>query len=155
MFQGPVVIIQLHEQIRRISAVDPLRRVFDGIVRRLAGYRVAEHDSPDRNSSKQPDIVLLDRADPVWHALFVHLKAQVVKDICRILEPQMAVDVAVKMIACRVLHSFVQLHQLRVLRRHIDLDISRDPFAIVGKPLDQARILQGRYSHRTVLIIDL
>src|SRR5699024_5197706 len=92
---------------------------------------------------------------PVWYAFFIHLKAQVVEDIRRILEPKMAVDIAVKMIAGRVLHSFVQLYQLRVLRRHIDLDISRDPLAVVRKPLDHTRIPQRRYSHRTVLIIDL
>src|SRR5699024_11219252 len=65
--------------------------------------------------------------DPVGHPFFIHFKTQVIENIGRIAESQMAVDISVKMITGRILHSLVQLHQLCILSRHIDLNIGRDP----------------------------
>ena len=155
MLQCPVIVIEFHQKIRGKRPVDPLGRILDGIIFRLPGDRVAEHDSADGHAAEQSDVVFLHRTDPVRRPFLIHLKAQVVKDIGRVPETQMPVDIPVKMIAGRVFHPLFQLYKFRVLGRHIDLDIGRDALAVVGQPFDQAGIPERRYTHRAVLVIDL
>ena len=67
----------------------------------------------------------------------------------------MTVNIAIEMITGRILHPFIQFHQFGILCRHIDLDICRNPLALVREPFDQAGITQGRYSHGLILVVDL
>ena len=67
----------------------------------------------------------------------------------------MPVNIPVEMIAGCILHSFFQFYQLGILCCHVNLDICRDSFFPVGKPLDQICIFQRWNSHRTILIVNL
>src|SRR5699024_7290054 len=129
---------ELHKKIRGISSVDPLGRILYSIVLCFACDRITQHHSSDSDSAKEPDIVLSYRTDPVGHSFLIHLKAQVVKNIGRISKSKMPVDVPVKMIAGGIFHPVIQLHQLSILRRHIDHNVGGYSLTLIGKPLDQA-----------------
>ena len=155
VLQGPVVIIKLHKKIRRICTVDPLRGILNGIICRLSCNRIAEHDPANSHAAEQADIEFLYRTDPVRGSLLIHLKAQIVKNVGRITESQMTVDIPVEMVTGSVFHPLVELYKFGILGCHIDLYICRDSLAAVRQPLDNTGVFQRRHPHRAILIIYL
>ena len=135
--------------------INPLRHFIDRIIFCLPGDGVAKNNTSDRLSSKESDIKLLHRSYPVRNSVVVNLKTQLSKDVGRIPEPQMPVNVPVEIFACGVFHSFVQHDKLCRLSRHIDPDICRNTFGLIRKPFNHIGIAKRGYPHRLILVIDL
>ena len=140
VLQSAVIIIQLYQQICRIRAVDPLRGILNSIILCLAGNCIAQYNTPDRLSAEKSDIKFLYGAYPIRYPFLIYFKTEIIKNIRWIFESEMTINIPVKMITCRILHAFIQFDKLRVLRRHIDLNIRGDPFALICEPFDKACI---------------
>src|SRR5699024_12861027 len=106
-------------------------------------------------SAEQANVKLFHRRDPVGHAFFINLKAQLSIYISWMCKSEMTVYITVQMFTGRISDPLFKLYQLRGLIRHIDPDIRRNSFRAVCKPLDNAGILKRRYPVRPVLVIDL
>ena len=117
-----------------------LRGILNSIILCLAGNCITQYNTPDRLSAEQSDIKFLYGAYPIRYPFLIYFKTEIIKNIRRIFESEMTVNIPVKMITCRILHAFIQFDKLRVLRRHIDLNIRGDPFALVCEPFDKACI---------------
>ena len=152
-----IVIIELNQKISRIDRVHPLRTVLYLITDGFSGNRITEYYLPDGLSAEQPDIKFFHRTDPVRSPFFVHLEAKLIKNIGRIAEPQMTVNIPVEVFRLGIfdIAAFRKPHTLCILRSHVNGDVCRNAFTHIGQPFDWTGIDQRRYTHRFVLIIDL
>ncbi len=156
MLQRPVIIIEAHQQFRLIYLIHPLGDVLNLIIRTFSGNGIANHHIAYRNAAKKANIKFLYRANPERGALIVNFKEKLFcKNIGRVTETQVAVDIAVQILALGVLDAVRQLHAFRILGRHINFNIGRDAFALVGQPLNAACIDKGGDAHRLVVHINL
>ena len=93
-----MVVIKLDQKIRRIGTVYPCRTVFDLIIFTFSCYCITKNHSSNGLSAKKSDIEFFHRAYPVGSSLFVNLKAELVKNVSRILKSQMSVNIPVKIL---------------------------------------------------------
>ena len=150
-----MIIVQFHQKIRRIYPVYPGGTVFHLVIYTFTGYCVAQHNPANGLSAEQTNVVFFHRTDPVGNSVIINLKAELIKNICGIAESQMPVNIPVQILRLRILHSLLQLHQLCILGCHINGNIRRDPFFLIGQPFNGTGIDQRRYTHRPPFVIDL
>ena len=156
MLVHAMIIIQLHQKLCGIHLINPLWNILYVIIRAFAGYRIAEHHSSHGLAAKQPDIEFLHGAYPVWHAVIIDFKENLVtENVGRELEAKMPVKIAVKIFGFGIFNSFVQHHTFRILSGHINTHISRDSVLLVGQPLNRAGIYQRRHTYRNAVYVNL
>src|SRR5699024_4525354 len=102
MLQCAIVIEQIHQQIRRIYPIDPLRNIFDVIGLHLAVDSIADNYLSNGFSAEQANVKLFHRCDPVGHAFFINLKAQLSIYISWMCKSEMTVYITVQMFTGRI-----------------------------------------------------
>ena len=91
-----MIVIELDQKICRIGTVHPLGTVFYVIFCCLSGDGITEDHLADGLSAEKANVEFLYRTDPIRNSLIVDLKAELVKHICGIIEPQMPVNISVE-----------------------------------------------------------
>ena len=98
----------------------------------------------------------MDRADPPGSPVLVDFERFLVEHVEGILQLDVAVDVARKRFGLRIEDRVVaQLHDLRILRRHVDERVSGDARLAIREPLEQVGVAKRAHAHRRALVVDL
>ena len=117
--------------------------------------RIDDDRTFDICTAEQTDGLVFHGTYPVRHTLIIDLKIISADHGCRITETDISVQISAEVLKRRNFDTFLQFDQVYILRSHIDGDIGRDACAAVGEPFDQVTVLQGCYTNRFALIVDL
>ena len=151
-----VIIIELHQEFGGIHLIDPGRHILHRIIRTFPGHGVHQHNPAHRFSAEQADVEFFHRADPVRHAVVIDLEEKLVSEnIGRKTEPDMPVQIPVKVFRLGIFDALLQHDALRILSGHVDADVSGNSVSLVGQPFDGTGIDQRRDTYRNIVIIDL
>ena len=150
---GAIVIVLIHDDLRRVDAVHPGGDI--GIVLAFTGDGIHQHRTLDIGTAKEPDALDNAGANPVGRTLLIDLKGRFIEDIGGILEPQMAVQIAAEVLSRSIVHPFRQTNHIYLLRHHINDEIGRQAGAAVIEPLEDIAVAQRGDPNGTTLVIDL
>ena len=133
--------------------VDPLGRL--GQVLALAGDGVDEHRAVVVRAAEEPDGLFLLGADPVGRAVLVDLKDRLLEHEGRILEAEVAVEVAGEVLGGGVLHALVKADDVHALIDHVDDEVGGKTGGAVVEPLDDVAVAQRGDAHGAAVVVDL
>ena len=150
---GAVIIILIHDDIGGVYPVHPGGNV--GIVFAFAGDGIDQHRALNIRAAEQPDAFDDAGADPIGRSLLVDLEGRLIKQEGRVLEPQVAVQVAAEMLGGGIAHPFGQAHHLHLLRYHIDNEVGRQAVAAVVEPFEDIAVFQRGHADGAAVVIDL
>ena len=125
--------------------IDPLGRF--GQVLALAGDGVDEHRAVVVRAAEKPDGLFLLGADPVGRAVLVDLKDRLLEHEGRILEAEVAVEVAGEVLGGGVLHALVKADDVHALIDHVDDEVGGKAGGAVVEPLDDVAVAQRGDAH--------
>ena len=92
---SPVINLFINN-IGRISSVDPLRHFTDIVILGISGTGIYHNNTRYIPASEKADRILNDRTDPVRFSVIIDFKRIAFKNLCRILKPEMTVQIPEK-----------------------------------------------------------
>ena len=150
------IVIQLCDQkIRIVELIDPLGNLLLRVPDALACNSI-DHDSTVNVLAVPPaDAVGDGRRDPVGGSAVVNLEGNGLKYLRRIVEADVAVDIAEEIFAWGIFHAAVQPHQVGLLGHHVNGQVGRQSLLMVKQPFDGICIPERRHAVGSAIIIDL
>ena len=104
---------------------------------------------------EEPDGLFLLGADPVGRAVLVDLKDRLLEHEGRILEAEVAVEVAGEVLGGGVLHALVKADDVHALIDHVDDEVGGKTGGAVVEPLDDVAVAQRGDAHGAAVVVDL
>ena len=150
-----MIVILLHDQLRGKHVVHPAGDIGQLIVGAFTGDGVHQHRTLDIVTAEQADGLDNAGGDPVGVALLVDLKLRRAKDKGRVVEAQVALDVAVKGLREGVFHALLQPDHRGLLGDHVHPHIGGQTGTSIGKPFEQVGVGNGSHPDRPALVVDL
>ena len=143
-----VPVILLHNQLRAVYVINPVRDFAELITLTITGDRIDSDNALDIRTVEQHDLVLQNREGPERTTGFIQLKVRRSQHITRIFKSNMSGQIIIQIRILRVLDPVLHADNLGVLRLHIHGDVRRNALAAVEEPFDQTNIIQRLHADR-------